>query len=562
MVWGLFPVDPLPGEDKYYFFSQGTYKVGRKGCDIIINKDKGVSRIHAEIIIDEMISVDHSHKKSSNNSSKVRIRDCSKYGTFINKNMGSKEKVHEFPHRETIMKDGDLVSFGTGNATYRFCFVPFIFFMSSSKRSEVNRLQDKISSIGASLTHTWTLQCTHVLVDDLSSITCEAIESIVAKTPLILCDWIEFIAGKGICTEIPSSTSYAPTLVLEGLSVKVTDPQSREHCLRGYTFLLETFHKYKYQDKFPLLLDVGGAKVVSVEALDSESQGLEGGNNHVVCVIPTGLPSRTECFRKFSFLPKVNEMDLISAVLSGHLDHSIIISAPALVTSSCSTDETVVADSDVEMETATSFRTSAAVYTMESAEHESKQEIDIHKAESAENDCRAESVVNIIESIEQDRKGDTAVSTIKTIEHDSQGFIPSNRAALGPNSVNCADDNMSRKDNIYKSESEKLDIIYSQALIVRDSKLPAPGHSSTSSAIANFKLFRKMRTPSGNSFNNLIPFSKYPYEESDYGNEDVAESVKEEKKRKQMEAIAEDLFNTEKGRRRAAGPLHGNFARR
>lgn len=34
--------------------------------------------------------------------------------------------------------------------------------------------------------------------------------------------------------------------------------------------------------------------------------------------------------------------------------------------------------------------------------------------------------------------------------------------------------------------------------------------------------------------------------ESDYGNEDVAESVKEEKKRKQMEAIADDLFNNEK----------------
>lgn len=34
--------------------------------------------------------------------------------------------------------------------------------------------------------------------------------------------------------------------------------------------------------------------------------------------------------------------------------------------------------------------------------------------------------------------------------------------------------------------------------------------------------------------------------ESDYGNEDVAESVKEEKKRKQIEAIADDLFNNEK----------------
>lgn len=36
--------------------------------------------------------------------------------------------------------------------------------------------------------------------------------------------------------------------------------------------------------------------------------------------------------------------------------------------------------------------------------------------------------------------------------------------------------------------------------------------------------------------------------DSDDGNEEMVESVKEEKKRKQMEAIAEDLFNNEKVR--------------
>lgn len=33
--------------------------------------------------------------------------------------------------------------------------------------------------------------------------------------------------------------SHAPNLMLEGVSVKVVDPQSRECCLKGYTFLLE-----------------------------------------------------------------------------------------------------------------------------------------------------------------------------------------------------------------------------------------------------------------------------------------------------------------------------------
>ncbi|CAI9110352.1 OLC1v1010360C1 [Oldenlandia corymbosa var. corymbosa] len=71
-----------------------------------------------------------------------------------------------------------------------------------------------------------------------------------------------------------------------------------------------------------------------------------------------------------------------------------------------------------------------------------------------------------------------------------------------------------------------------------------------------------MGTPSGNSFDNLIPYSKGPYKESDYGNEEVAQSFKEEKKRKQMEAMADDLFNHYGGRKRAAaGSRKGVSAR-
>lgn len=36
---------------------------------------------------------------------------------------------------------------------------------------------------------------------------------------------------------------YTPNLMLDGVSVKVTDPQSRENCLKGYTFSLESRNK-------------------------------------------------------------------------------------------------------------------------------------------------------------------------------------------------------------------------------------------------------------------------------------------------------------------------------
>ncbi|XP_051113463.1 nibrin homolog isoform X2 [Andrographis paniculata] len=538
MVWGLFPVDPFPGEDKYYIFKKGTYKVGRKGCDIIVNKDKGVSRVHAEIIVDEMICMDNLQKRQLNNFSKVRIRDCSKYGTFINQNAGSKEKVHEFPDKETMLKSGDLVSFGTGNAIYRFSFVPLLFCVPSCG---MNQLEQKFSLIGAHATQTWTSKCTHLVIEDSVLINNEVIDAIVARKPVVGYSWIELIAEKTICTEMPSLLLHSPAVIVDGVTIKVTDSQSREQCLKGYTFLLQPIEKYKFNIKFPELLKVCGANVV-----ETQDQCRQNPGDNLVYVMPSG----SEGLNNVNNLPKVKEMELIAAVISGHLDPAIVASAPVLVTSSCSTDETVVADSDVELETATSI---PAPNVIEHADTECHRKMEIHKIQSSENDSVAESEVHIVES---------DCEALKATALERPKLSPPNRVLSNlddPSLIAAASDNdsktwsrgqneeiMLRKDRENLSESENLDIIYSEELIVRASYLPQSVHSSSSAASVNFKCFRKRNLPSGNSFSNLIPFSKYPYEESDYGNESVAESVKEEKKRKQMEAIAEDLFNNEK----------------
>lgn len=555
MVWGLFPVEPLSGEDRYYVFRKGTYKVGRKGCDIIINKDKGVSRIHAEIVINAMTSSDNLQKNSSNVASKVRIRDCSKYGTFINKDLISKQKVHEFPNRETTLQDGDMVSFGTGNATYRFSFVPFKFFVCCSAPLQVKQLQEMITSIGASVIHNWSMECTHVLVDDITPLKEDLVDAIVAKRPLACYKWVEFIAEKNICTEIPSCSTHAPTLKVEGLSVKLADSKSRENCLRGYSFLLESAHKYQLKDRLQALLEVTGAKIIAVEEFYQSSQGLEGkGNDHIALVIPAGLADGSECFRRLSSLSRINETHLICATLSGHLDPSVLVSPPVVITSSCSTDETVVADSDTEIETTTSVHASVTLDTMKSAEHESKEKTEFCALISDDQDGKEHTTVTKIESPDNESKGD--ISTYLAVEK-------SKRIGQAPCVKDIHHSKMARGHDIEESDGKNSDIIYSQDLIIRDTNLPAEAHFSMNSKVLNFKRFRKTGMLSGNSFNNLIPFAKYPYKDSDYGSEEVAEAVKEEKRRKQMEAVAEDLFNNEKGKRRGtAGSLPGLFTRR
>ncbi|XP_062150431.1 nibrin homolog isoform X2 [Alnus glutinosa] len=522
MVWGLFPADPLLDEDKYYIFARGTYKVGRKGCDVIITKNKGVSRIHAEIVVDAMTSLNPLHKKPSNILSKVRIRDCSKYGTFIDKNLGQKEKVNELPNKETMLEDGDLISFGTGNAIYRFSFVPLIFFVCSESFHENQPLQDKISSIGAHITDSLTQECTHVLVDQLRLVKEDIVDAIVSKKPIVLDSWIEFVAEKSIHTEIPSCSSFAPMLTMEGVSVKVADPKSREKCLEGYTFLLEPIQMFK--DRLQSLLEVGGAKIVSIKAFYSSSQDSGyGDNSRMVYVVPGGSAQESDQFQKLSSLWRVNEMDLVRAVLSGWLDPSILISPCVLVSSSCSTDETVVADSDVEVETATSIHANATVCTDVAVKFLSKAETSM-------------TTVHTEEDIKFVNKTETSMDHVAIRSEDS-GVMNYRDISYGMTV---------RRDEVDESECGNADVIYSQNLVVRDVDTTSGVSTATNNRVPNFKLFRKANTPSGNSFNNLIPFSKYPYKDSDFGSEEMVESVKAEKKRKQMEAVAEDLFNNEK----------------
>ncbi|KAK3027601.1 hypothetical protein RJ639_042277 [Escallonia herrerae] len=552
MVWGLFPVDPLSGEDRYYVFRIGTYKVGRRGCDVIVNKDKGVSRIHAEIMIDAMVSPDHLQKKSPTVSSKVRIRDCSKYGTFITNSLGVKERVHEFPNMEATLKDGDFVSFGTGNATYRFCLVPLMFWVCCAEPFQNSSLLcEQISSIGACITQNWNPECTHVLVDDSVPLKGDAIDAIVAKKPFVQLNWIKYnfkdklqllleVAGakvvsvNGFCQ---SSQVYPMGDVLSSRAGAAL------FCSCGQPGLYRLEHLGKDFDSSTATgLEWHDLVKGLVAGYTIKYQGLEDERSHkVVRVVPPEVTDGAECSRNLSSLSRVTEINLVSATLSGYLDPSVVVSQPVLVTSSCSTDETVVADSDAEIESATSFHAYAALQTTKSIELDGKGETAIHAVESVEQECKEAMTVQTMESMEHDTKrdapldhvdvrtkggqmtvqtmesmehdtkrdapldhvdvrtkgGQMTVETMQSMEHDTKRDSPLDQADVRTKGgqMTCLrdrDENVAARGHmIDESESGNSDIIYSQDLIVRDTNLPASVNSLINSAVSNFKCFRK-----------------------------------------------------------------------
>lgn len=87
-------------------------------CDVVVQTDTSISRVHAEIVLDKMISQDPSGSMISSGFSGVRIIDRSKFGTVVNKELGA-DATRLKKNQEAMLKDGNFVTFGTGSATFR-----------------------------------------------------------------------------------------------------------------------------------------------------------------------------------------------------------------------------------------------------------------------------------------------------------------------------------------------------------------------------------------------------------------------------------------------------------
>ncbi|KAK3157847.1 hypothetical protein QOZ80_2AG0129050 [Eleusine coracana subsp. coracana] len=544
MVWALTPLETVRGTQKHYIFAAGTYKVGRKGCDVNVQTDTSISRIHAEISIEKMVAWDPRSGAVATPSC-VRVVDRSKYGTFVNKVHGTQgSRLHK--DEDVVISDGDIVTFGSGNGAFRLSFVPIVVFFHGRKSARIDpSLQATMTSIGACATRKWSDECTHVLVDESCSLTPELLDAIMAKKQIVLGDWFKAMAEKNIHTEIPSCTQYIPNITLDGTVIKMVDVNLIQNCLADYTFIVGSSDKYKFGEKLHALLELAGAKYLHIDEYCANSQDSEAGDtDQHILVVPARYPLEFSKIRLLFPLSKISDVKLFAAVLSGRLEAAAIEPPAFIVTSSNSTDETIVADSDVEMETATSAPTAAASRSQH-VEHNSGDRTEITNAANEGAVSIGGSKANVcqkdLEKIEVSKSIEYGVKVIEQpVIHRFQARDENIRTI----------NKVPKDENVDISRDGTSDVIFSQDLVVKNFPLSAPGRSTQTTGV-NFKRFRKRETMSGNSFKDLVPFAREPYRESDYEHSTI-DFMREEKQRKQMEAIADDLFNNAKSKKRAA----------
>ena len=150
-----------------------------------------------------------------------------------------------------------------------------------------------------------------------------------------------------------------------------------------------------------------------------------------------------------------------------------------MVSSSHSTDETIVADSDVEIDTATSNIVAANKTSNVVADTAKSQDAIKYEDQEAK---KPEDIKDPTKHQESNKSTDYLNTSSDKI-----------KASCPEDNVVASMRKLDKGNEPFADQHENSDIIFSQDLIVRDIITPVPVQS-TSNNVANFKCFRKVLT--------------------------------------------------------------------
>lgn len=576
MVWILLPTNPSLGSLKYYFTSSGTYKVGRKDCAIIIQTDKTVSRLHAEIKIEHVDSGNFSQEIASIPKSRIVLRDLSKFGSFVNKTVGSKP-VFSLPEKAIVLKEEDLITFGTDNCTFRLEYLSLVLHaVPLADKTRRDSLVDATASVGGYNLENWCTECTHLIVEDGSIVTNSVIQAVAERKPVIGTGWIEALAGRSSpSSDFPSISRFIPNMLWktddDAKSLKIAEPEVRLMAFKGLTFYVGPIYMYTYKELLHRLVEASGGVIVSVadgRKCKVSQESIHQRNEFLI--VPSLEPKlqrwmTSENLQSILHVPQTSEEKIVAAVLAGQID-SGSFQIPTSSVVSNSSEETVDAayseDRDDEIVSSSpvlgqgrkkASKTRAS--TQENSRlsnHKSVVDNNVRMKTSMMQNDMGSLVTSHIEANRAAKPSLLSNEKFKDIRKQSD-MNHSGKKVQSMKQVKVDGDPISTMEN---TEFSKADVHYCKDLIVCERMDMPKADSSADHSVPNFKHFRKNHGVSGNSFIALVPFAKEPYRESDYAKE-VQEYMQQEKIRKQAESLAEDLFNAEKLKRQKGTAAEG-----
>ncbi|KAI5058177.1 hypothetical protein GOP47_0026347 [Adiantum capillus-veneris] len=578
MVWILTPHHPSLGVSKYYLTSAGTYKIGRKDCAIIIQTDKTVSRLHAEIRVDPVNNGNGPSVVKTGCKPRIVLRDLSKFGSFVNRSASSKP-VFSLPNKEKELHEGDIVTFGTDSSSFRleyFSFRPYIAALADeSRRQDIASL---VASAGGYIVDNWCSECTHLIVEDGSNVHGTVIQAVADKRPVIGLGWIEALSARSsLSSEFVSCSRFTPNLQwkIDGDAkyLKVIEPDTRSVAFQGFVFYIGSIYLYNNKDILQLLVEASGGSVCAItEVSRSRVPRSPQQKSNEILILPALEPKlqrwmSPEEVKSIAHMQRTSEEKFVAAVLTGEFKEEYYEES-ASPTASASSDETVEASNSASHEEEISSANQADKQAGKGMKSDALQVDSIRPTSTEFAGGKTPQVkATIFQQRDKFRVGPlqaslkgthgpnllmeqatVSVEDFKDVQKPSMSASTSYSHAIseGLNVVNAYESSRMTMEELGETTSA---IEFRKDLIVRKYLEPLEKDYSSDLSAINFKRFKKKLDSSGNSFAALVPFAKEPYRESDF-NKELQEYAAQEKKRKQAEEMAEELFNAEQLKRK------------
>ncbi|KAJ8291025.1 hypothetical protein GJAV_G00020540 [Gymnothorax javanicus] len=243
-MWKLNSVEA--GGETYYLLPGKQYIVGRKNCEILLQNDQSISRVHAHLAI-------CAQNSNQNEPAAFTVTDSSKYGTFVNEERlanGAPKTLHS----------GDKIAFGVFHSKFRVEYEPLVVCSSCVDNKGKAELSQTVQLLGGQLINSWTLDCTHLVMSSVK-VTIKTISALTCCRPIVRPEYFsELVKALQEKRPPPKFESFYPEIDEPSLNkddVDLNARPERKRLFEGKTFI---FLNAKQQKRLSSVVAFGGGQ--------------------------------------------------------------------------------------------------------------------------------------------------------------------------------------------------------------------------------------------------------------------------------------------------------------
>ncbi|KAH8369777.1 hypothetical protein KR093_000953, partial [Drosophila rubida] len=223
-----------------------TYTIGRLSTDLILAEDLSISRTHVRLCL-----------SSTSTDEPLTLVDLgSKFGTYINNDIALNKKMPA--NTPTALQLGDKIRLGALKNIWQVSQLELVTTPSSLARSELEELQKILQPLGAALLPTWTKDCSHLTMDNVS-VTVKLLHALLDNKPIVtVAFWsalAKFVRRVHVSENWPNPEDFPPSQSEDMPSIKWNPVRTKLFAHKTVVFC----NRKHFELYAPVVIKAGGA---------------------------------------------------------------------------------------------------------------------------------------------------------------------------------------------------------------------------------------------------------------------------------------------------------------